>query len=700
MKAPILFRFLKKSISLIAFFFVVALAAPIASISANAASESKVVRVGWYETPLDKTDQFGRKVGYNYEYLCKVAAYTDWTYEYVNGSWPDLMQMLLDGKLDLMTDVSYTEERTEYMLYSSLPMGTEDYYLFIAADNAEYIHGDYTYFNNKRIGVNKGSVQIGYFNEWAKKHGITAELVELVSAEEDSVALIVNGELDAYLGIDSYGGIDTILPVVKIGGSEFFFAVDKKRHDLFDELEIAMGKIQDENPFYNQMLYEKYYRSTGASLFITADEQKWLNEHKKVRVGYQDNYLAYCSKEKATGNLTGALKDFLALAADCIANTHIDFEPVCYETSSKAIEGLRKGEVDCVFPINFGNYEAEQLGISVSSRVMSAEISALVRSADKSTFYQKKNVLVAVVRDDLNYNSVLMDIFPDWKAAYYASMEECLRAVSEGKADCFLISNYRYNSMLSFCEKYGLVSMETNEHTDYCFAVAGNEKELYSIIGRLINLVPSTSINAALTYYYAEETHMSFGEFLGRNPLVIVVAAVVVVALILIIVVQSRMIVVKKQATSDALTGVKNRRAYFDAEEKMDHLIAEHNQPAFAISIFDVNELKRINDTEGHQAGDQYLRDACKVICEIFDHSPVYRVGGDEFVVISQGPDYDRLDELLAKVKEHNEEASKNGGIVIACGVAKYEQDESVALVFERADRNMYENKNYWKSIK
>ena len=152
------------------------------------------------------------------------------------------------------------------------------------------------------------------------------------------------------------------------------------------------------------------------------------------------------------------------------------------------------------------------------------------------------------------------------------------------------------------------------------------------------------------------------------------------------------------KASVDALTGVKNRHAYLDAEEQLNLQIAEGRQPGFAITILDVNDLKKVNDTGGHQAGDQYLRDACGIICGIFEHSPVFRVGGDEFAVISQGSDYARIGELVEMVDRHNAEAVRSGGIVIACGMAEFENDPCVAPVFERADQRMYENKSRLKS--
>ena len=159
-----------------------------------------------------------------------------------------------------------------------------------------------------------------------------------------------------------------------------------------------------------------------------------------------------------------------------------------------------------------------------------------------------------------------------------------------------------------------------------------------------------------------------------------------------------RLVQAQRQANIDALTGIKNKHAYLEAEARINCEIAQQSQPPFAVSVLDVNDLKKVNDTDGHRAGDQLIRDACKIICDIFKHSPVFRIGGDEFAVISQGNDYARIDDLLVKVSEHNEGASQTEGVVIACGMARFDNDACLAAVFERADQNMYENKSAIKS--
>ena len=154
----------------------------------------------------------------------------------------------------------------------------------------------------------------------------------------------------------------------------------------------------------------------------------------------------------------------------------------------------------------------------------------------------------------------------------------------------------------------------------------------------------------------------------------------------------------KIMANIDGLTGVKNKNAYNEEEKKINIMIDEGKILEFALTVFDVNGLKKINDTEGHQAGDEYIKDACRLICRTFKRSPVFRIGGDEFVVISQGEDYKNIEHLMAFMQEQNLNAGKVAGLVVACGMARFENDDCLASVFKRADKIMYENKKYYKT--
>ena len=139
------------------------------------------MRVGWYESAFNQTDAFGRRSGYAYEYQMKIAAYTGWTFEYVQGSWSELLEMLFNGEIDLMSDISYTPERAERLLYPSLPMGAEEYYLFVSSGEQAISSSDYSTLNGKKVGANQSSFQAECFRDWALRHEVDCEMIECTS---------------------------------------------------------------------------------------------------------------------------------------------------------------------------------------------------------------------------------------------------------------------------------------------------------------------------------------------------------------------------------------------------------------------------------------------------------------------------------------------------------------------------------------
>ena len=496
---------------------------------------SKTVRVGWYETPFNRTDSLGRRSGYAYEYQRKIAAYTGWNYEYVEGTWPELLEKLQNGEIDLMSDVSYMESREETMLYAALPMGTEAYYLYIMPGNNGISSDDLSTLNGMRVGVTMNSIQSEIFKDWAESHKVKVDLVELSGSEEQSLRMLKEGKLDAFITLDSYGTQNSIMPAWKIGSSDFYFAVSKSRPDLLSELDTALNRIQEENIYYNQQLTEKYLRNSGTSKYLSTEEKKWLASHGKIRVGYQDNYLAFCASDEE-GALTGALKDYLFYATEGMQNVKLEFEAVAYPTAAAATEALRKGEVDCMFPANLSDYEAEQLGVVLSPAIMRTEMEAVVREADRQTFLRQDHVTVAVNEGNTNYDLFLADNYPDWGTAYFADTPACLKAVAAGEADCIIISNYRFSNISKQCEELHLTTVSTGVALDYSFAVRQGDTTLYSILSRVTGLVPSTTMSASLTYYSTADAKTSLTDTVKDN-LPIILGAVTVVLLIILLLV-------------------------------------------------------------------------------------------------------------------------------------------------------------------
>lgn len=196
--------------------------------------------------------------------------------------------MLISGQIDIMSDVSYTPERANSMLYPSFPMGAEFYYLFVPASNSSISASDIASLNGKRVGANENSYQAALFQKWAADNRVNAQLVSLNNPENVSIEKLINGDIDALITTDIYEDEynHATVPIIKIGQSNFFFAVNKNHPDLLNELNFAMSKINEENRFYNDYLDTKYLKSSGTNAFLPNDELNWLAQHGTIRVGY------------------------------------------------------------------------------------------------------------------------------------------------------------------------------------------------------------------------------------------------------------------------------------------------------------------------------------------------------------------------------------------------------------------------------
>ncbi|MGM9569302.1 MAG: transporter substrate-binding domain-containing protein, partial [Phascolarctobacterium sp.] len=340
-----------------------------------AGANGKTVRVGFYESEFNKTSPNGNLSGYAYDFQQDIKNYTGWKYEYVRADWPELVEMLKEGKIDLMSNVSVTEERLGKMLYSAAPMGAEKFYIYISDKNKEITSENYSALNGKRVGINAGCVQVGLFKNWAQEHNLHVNLLEIPG----NIALdkqMASGELDAIVGVDTYR-YHNLLPLVKVGESKFYFVVNKERPDLKEELDGAMAQILFQNRYYVEFLHKKYL-DTHANARLSQEELAWLQQKGKIKIGYERGILGYCGQNPATGKLEGSLATFVEKAGNVFINGSIEFEPVPFATVEEELEALRKGEVDCIFPVYNSRFHAEKYGYLLTQSLYNTAVTALV----------------------------------------------------------------------------------------------------------------------------------------------------------------------------------------------------------------------------------------------------------------------------------------------------------------------------------
>ena len=689
--------------------------------------EEKVVRVGWFESSFCYFDQFGRRRGVDYEYQHKISAYTGWTFEYVEGSWPALLQMLIAGEIDLLSDVSYTPERSKLMLFPDLPMGTESYYIYIDGENREISANNLSSFNGKKIAVNAGSVQEGFLKDWAERNKVKIEIVPNEAEESEILNKLVTGEIDGFATIYSVSNEQNITPVVRIGGSDYFYAVNKDRPDLLADLNMALAGILDEDPYFNQKVSEQRNSNTRTSAFLTPSQEDWVKKHGTIRIGYQDNSSPFCQKDKDSGELTGALKDYIIHATNNLKNSDVQFEAIAYDSTQAAMDALKAGEIDCVFPVNLSTYEANEIGVRLTDPIMNTEMNAVMRASESQGLNKDSTVTFGVHQGDPNIATFIMDKYPNSKIKEISDEREYFESVASKDVDCVLVSNYRTNISDDKLKKLKLFSTPTGESMELSFAVNKEDRDLYFILNKSAVMTRSDDMDAALASYMYIDQKVTLGEFLRDNWFWIIGFTTAVFGVIIFLLLQKlnaerklneqqklmeealrreleqkeQLQSAMKMAYTDPLTGVKSKHAYNEAEEELDRRINDQSVKDFSIVVFDLNDLKQINDNRGHEIGDEYIRDACKLICSSFKHSPIFRIGGDEFVAILEGEDYANQEELLKSFEKQILENMKKDATVVAYGCSRFDpdKDKSIRRVFERADAEMYKKKTQLKSL-
>ena len=537
-----------------------------------AAKPKKVVRVGWYESAYNSTDRFGHRSGYAYEYQQKIAAYTGWKYEYVEGNWVTLLEMLQKGEIDLLSDVSYTPERAKNMLFSTQPMGCEEYYILIDNANTAINPENITTLNGKRIGVNAGSIQQSIYERWAKDNGIKAKVVEIDGQERDFAEYMLNGELDAVVSVSAIDhNLNHCIPVTVIGASDFYFVINKNRQDLKADLDNAMKQILHNNMYYNRLLYEKYMVNSGSFRSLSGREAEWIRHHGAIRVGYRDGYLPFCGTNKNTGEVDGLLKDFIAVSSNVVRNADIRFETTPYPNTDALIKALKNKEIDCIFPVSLDLYDAEEMGILLTDPVMEIEELLVVRKSEIEDFDMSESKRIAVNGKNMSHAAIVREQYPDWDPVSFNTPEECILAVADGRADCMLVSNYRYGVMHRQFEKHDLVTISTGITMNHMFAVLPDDFCLYSIIGRLTNMMSSAEIHSSLTKHTQTDSQMTMSDFIRANIGYIVLFFAVIIAIISVLFVKSLSSMKKtKQLNSELKTHqAQLSEAY---EDQKDHL--------------------------------------------------------------------------------------------------------------------------------
>ena len=490
-------------------------------------ASAKVVRVGSFEDTFNYVNEKGARKGYGYELLETLSGYTGWQFEYVTCDWSDCFEKLKNGEIDIIGGISYTEDRTQEMLFSDEPMGVEKYYLYADLSRADISASDFKTLNGKKIGVLMGTEPEVMLAEWEEKYGLKTEHVN-ISNNEDVKQKLANHEIDCFVSLEeSFWAERGISTITRVGESGIYYAINKNRPDIKEELDDAMRALDEAVPFYTADLYKRYF-SMDYTPILTGEEKAWLRKHGAIRMGFLASDSGVSTFDPATGEFTGVITDYIQFAADCLGNQELEFQLVGYDSKEAELDALKSGEIDMIFHFDQSPNLAEEYHFACTNTTWTSNLMAVT---NKQHFNENNVNRIAVPQNKLSLKKYLAFYYPQWEIVDCDTQEDAAKLVKDGQADCFVTG---ISSENKYSKKYSFYSVPLLNPVKSCFAVNSGNRSLLSILNKTIKAMPVNMLAGALAMYKSSARKVTLSDFIKDNFFMALLVSSIAVAVVLL----------------------------------------------------------------------------------------------------------------------------------------------------------------------
>ena len=500
-----------------------------APLSARGKDARKPVRIAYQEFNRQMmVDEHNKATsGYAHDYIEVIGTYAGWDVRYLPcDSFADSVRMLLAGEADLIYEISFTEERAKQMLFPDEPMGREYYYLYAAGGNDSIVPDDHSTLAGRTVGVTSGTILAGLLRQWAEKKNVDFKIVEyeeIAEKEEDLLAGRI--DLDLELSMLAKPGFS---PVEKIGSSVYYLVANKDRPDLVDDINFAMERVLNNDPFFFSRLQERYFSDTMLSRNLTREEKAWLSEHRTLRVGLFDDYLPFSAMDE-NGRPIGAGVEAIREIVRCLGlEDELRLEFVCYDNQEEGYRAVESGAIDVMFPAYLGKSVKQDYKL-IGSKAIATLSSDLAFLGD---YGEGKDRRLGVNRNNLMQYYYCKDSYPKSEIVLYDGINGCLDGLLDGTSDGTLLNGHRTQALLNPAKYRAIRTVRARNDFQFRMAFGSNDIGLMMLMDRGLTLLDPDFISKA-TYSYAERMYsFSLLDFLGRHILSVGLAFAVLAAML------------------------------------------------------------------------------------------------------------------------------------------------------------------------
>lgn len=559
-------RFIKRTIGL---FIIVTLIFSMLPSVTFAVDKPKTVKVGYidYHGFIDRSGD--GYTGYGVEYLDEISKYTGWKYEYVYGSWTDIMEKVKNGEIDFICTAQYTEERGRYYDFSDYPIGYTQGVIYARADDTSMYYDDYRAMDGSVVGVLAGNAMNELFYDYAELHGISYTTREYYDTDELKSGL---SEGKVNVAVTESLGYQDELKLVGNLGADAFYIISYKNSPLMKDLNTALRLIKTDT-YFEADLYDKYFGDSTAEkdLQLTREEAEYIKDSGTIQVALQSNRfpLAYMDEDSKE------LKGIYIAAMDQISKmSGLNFHYIPVNGVVPAADYLKNTDAKLFAGLYSSNTKEFSSDLMTSQSFMPSTITMVGRSG--SNIDTNGEFVIAIPEGYTRGEGEISKLYPKAEFKKYCTSDDCLYAVRDGEADFMMQDNYVSTALLQnprFDELAIFNAYNISRSTVIAMLKTGDSK-LMSIINKCINKIDKQQFADSITSYTTGRPYkLTITDMFYENK----VSITIVFSLLLLLVISFVMYTISRQ---------KHMRTLEKKNDQLGEAIAQANEANASKSRF------------------------------------------------------------------------------------------------------------------
>lgn len=493
---------------------------------------NRTVNVGFfYSEGYHEKDEYGNLSGYGYELIERMKQFTGWNVNYVgyDKTWLEMLDMLNNGEIDILTDVNYSNERAKEFLFSEYDIGASSFVITKRPDDNRYETDELRTLNGARIGVLEGSIAADRIREYARNKFWNYKLVYFPNEEELKKALLVYRSIDLILSTNLRNSTDEEI-VCSFGDEYTYIITAYDNYELMSEVDYSLSTIKMLDPFYFNNLTKKYFSDTSVySNTLSLNERKYIENNKdRVYKAYISTSLFPLSYNKEN-EVTGIVPEYFEYLSD---NVNINVEFVNSIESADPVEALKNHEidiwVDSVSDYNFANNFNVRISVPVIEFSM-----GILHQSDSYEEFSRLGAIFAIKTAFTDMDQV------------YTSLDEGINCLSNGEVDGIVVPVYTAQHIKElYGDLFDFVPFDEKQKSGMSLAFSPDSDILLSsIYSKAILNTPDTVISELVSKHLERKsdiwTYKNLYEKMPWIPWAFAILVMSIVSLIVILLYKS-----------------------------------------------------------------------------------------------------------------------------------------------------------------